>query len=283
MTTALRVSLTELAPDVYGVMGRGGMPNAAFVVADGGVLAIDSLYSPSYAREMLTLIREVTSDPVRILVNTHHHADHVFGNDTLGATRIVAHELAFADLARLGDAYVDAVRQRRPDLAEELSGTRLRLPTETVGETAVVEYAGTALELTHHGRTAHTRGDLVVRVRDRDVLIAGDLVFNGVMPPMLDGDIDGLRETLVELGGRRSGVVLPGHGAVGGPDVVAGQVAMIDHIVETATSVRASGGDQPAAIGAALAGLSDRISAPERVPAWIRQIYSTRPDGSRLT
>jgi cyclase len=273
-----RVRLEELAPDLYGVIGRGGMPNAAFVVADGGVLAIDSLYSPAYAAEMLELVREVTPHPVRIVVNTHHHADHVFGNAALGADRVVAHELALAELRRLGDGYVDAVRGRRPDLADELEGTRLQLPTETVGGFAVVEYAGTRVELTHHGRTAHSPGDLVVRVQGTDALIAGDLVFHGVMPPMLDGDVHGLRDTLAELARDDAAVVLPGHGPPGGAPLLQDQLELIDLILAVTAEALASGGDESDAVSALSPRLSDRIAMAERLPAWVRQA-AAGPDG----
>ena len=95
----------KVAPDTYMVQGvsalgssanRNFISNAAFVVTPEGVLVVDALGSPALARELLAEIRRITPAPVRYVVVTHYHADHIYGLQAFkeaGAT-IIAHATA---------------------------------------------------------------------------------------------------------------------------------------------------------------------------------------------
>jgi glyoxylase-like metal-dependent hydrolase (beta-lactamase superfamily II) len=110
------VRAVEVAPDVWFVQGetalgsvdnRNFISNAGFVVTDAGVVVIDALGSPALAVELIAEIHRVTLQPIRYVIVTHYHADHIYGLQAFkaaGAT-IVAHpagrEYLSSDTARL--------------------------------------------------------------------------------------------------------------------------------------------------------------------------------------
>ena len=274
-----RLKLHELRPDVYAVLGAGTMPNAAFIVTGVGVVAVDSLYSGLYAREFLELIRQVTDAPIVAGINTHHHADHVFGNATVAAPRIIAHERAYMQLAAIADGYVELVRSRRPDLADELVGLELRLPDETFEDRLTLRLGEHEIRLVHYGRVAHTEGDVVVHVGD--VTLAGDLVFNGVLPPMRDGDIDGLKRTLEQARDHSAARwVVAGHGPVGDAGAWDDQLSLIELITAAVGEVVAAGGAATEAVELVTHRLGEQWLAPERVSEWVSRALTDLTDKS---
>lgn len=205
--------------------------NATVVLGDRYALVVDTLSSDAQAGTLLAALRAVTALPL-ILVNTHFHFDHCLGNAVLaaGGRPIWAHTNAAAQLRERGGYW-----QRRwygqwlaaePDLARDLAATRLVPPDRTVGPQAAVDLGGREVLLRHHGR-GHTDGDLVVRVPDAGVLLAGDLVEQGGPPDFADGYPLAWPETLASVlrEGPGDRVVVPGHGAVVDRDFVTAQHA----------------------------------------------------------
>ncbi|MBI3367862.1 MAG: MBL fold metallo-hydrolase [Burkholderiales bacterium] len=193
--------------------------NSAFVVADGGVLVVDALGSPALAEQLLARIRELTPLPLRYVVVTHCHADHLYGLQVLKATgaQIVAH-VGCRDY--LGS---DTARQRLAISREELfpwidERTRLVTPDVWLGEGGseedLVLSIGRSRFRVHHAGPAHTPEDVVVHDADTGVLFAGDVVFRGRIPFV--GQADSRRwiaaiDRMLELAPR---LLLPGHGPV---------------------------------------------------------------------
>ncbi len=96
--------LIEVAPGVYAyVQGGGpGLSNAGVIVGDEGVIAVDALFFPRMTRAFLRAIRRASKTPITHIVNTHHHADHIGGNQFFGRSQIVAHVNCRAEMARVG-------------------------------------------------------------------------------------------------------------------------------------------------------------------------------------
>jgi cyclase len=267
-----RIRTREVADGVHVVLGSGAMPNAAFVDGAGeGAVVVDSLYSPLYARELMSELRARTGADVLALVNTHHHPDHTFGNAAIPTDRIIAHSNARARLEELGDAFVDVIRERRPDLAAELEGVTLRLPTETFDDRLELRLAGMTLDLRHPGVTAHTAGDITIRIPERDTILVGDLVSNGVVPVIRDGDLQGQRQALVELRQAPLGTVVPGHGEVGGSELLTQQLEFIDDVLRITAEVLRNGGTVDEASAGAAHHFEDLLLAEQRIGDWVRQ------------
>lgn len=215
---------TQVADRVWFVQGaaalgspanRNFISNAGFIVTDDGVVVVDALGSPALAEELLAEIRRVTSQPVRYVIVTHYHADHIYGLQTFkaaGAT-ILAH--------REGREYLNSetARQRlevsRTDLAPWVDAqTRLVEADRWLEPEDTHLQVGSYDVLIRHVGPAHTDEDLVVFVPKLGVLFSGDLFFRGRIPYV--GQADSRRwiaslERLIDIKPR---LVIPGHGAV---------------------------------------------------------------------
>jgi glyoxylase-like metal-dependent hydrolase (beta-lactamase superfamily II) len=219
----------EIARDVYVLRYPVLDVNVTLVVGDGAALLVDTLSTDAQATELVEAVRRVTTAPLTV-VNSHHHFDHCFGNAVVAApeTAIWAHEetarLLREEAARLQRQCYETYAPTRPGLAEELAAVTIRPPDRTVHLEATVTVGGRVVELRHFGR-GHTAGDLVARVPNADVVIAGDLVEESGPPMFGDGYPLEWPETLTGVLGLTtpSTVVVPGHGAPVGADFVRGQ------------------------------------------------------------
>ncbi|MDT5038505.1 MAG: hypothetical protein QOE03_3690 [Micromonosporaceae bacterium] len=216
----MTATFAEIARDVYVLRYPVLDVNTTLVVGDGEALLVDTLSTDAQARELLDAVRRVTADPL-VVVNTHHHFDHCFGNATVaGADRpIWAHEEAARLLRETGAALQRELYARwaptHPELADGLAAVRVRAPDHEVHTVADVDAGGRPVRLRHLGR-GHSAGDLVVEVPDADVLLAGDLVEEGAPPAFGDGYPLEWPATVVALIGLTtpSTVVVPGHGGL---------------------------------------------------------------------
>ncbi|GAA4607110.1 glyoxylase-like metal-dependent hydrolase (beta-lactamase superfamily II) [Actinoplanes octamycinicus] len=194
--------------------------NVTLVTAPGAALVVDTLSTAAQAGELAEAIRRITRDPL-IVVNTHHHFDHCFGNATLAGpgSPVWAHEEAARELRdnfkTLQHFWYEAWLPSEPELATGLAEVTVRVPDRLVRAEATVDLAGRPVRLHHLGR-GHTAGDLVVTVPDAGVVLAGDLVEEGA-PPSYGKDAFPLEwpDTVAALLRlvAPDGVVMPGHGA----------------------------------------------------------------------
>ena len=193
--------------------------NVTAVLGDRGVLLVDTLGSERDARAMLDRLRRVTAAPLLAVLNTHAHWDHVLGNAVVAEDSPDAALLAHADAATSMEATVAAGLATFSDddpNRETVHRSRLLVPGETFSSVRALDLGDRYVELVHCGR-GHTAGDVVVRVPDADVLLAGDLVEEGA-PPAYGRDCFPLEwPVTLELVGQMTTpdtVVVPGHGAV---------------------------------------------------------------------
>jgi glyoxylase-like metal-dependent hydrolase (beta-lactamase superfamily II) len=213
----------EVGDRVFVLRHPGLDVNVTLIVGTDEALLVDTLSTTGQATALAAAVRQITPNPL-VIVNTHHHFDHCFGNAVLGADPprpIWAHEVT----ARLLGEEPDRLRQRaydemlptEPALAAELLHTPILAPDRTVHQESTVDLGGRHVLLHHFGR-GHTAGDLVVHVPDADLLVAGDLLEEGAPPSFEDSYPLEWPDTvadLLRLGTPRT-VVVPGHGAVMG-------------------------------------------------------------------
>jgi glyoxylase-like metal-dependent hydrolase (beta-lactamase superfamily II) len=211
--------------------------NVTVVEGDRGLLLVDTLGSARAARTMLDELRQVSSREVVAVVNTHEHFDHTFGNATLlerwPGVPVHAHEEAAArtvESGRLAQERYDEPDEHR----DEVLATEPVPASSTFASVAVVDLGDRVVELVHPGR-GHTAGDVVVRVPDVDVLLAGDLVEESA-PPSYGPDsfpldwpaaLDFVADLLTP-----DTVVVPGHGALVDKEFVAGQRGDVGLVAE---------------------------------------------------
>lgn len=213
--------------------------NIGLVLGKGEALVIDTRATYRQAREILADVRSHTSDPVTVVVATHGHWDHTFGNAVFRPATIWGHEGCVTFMERTGEARKPAIATNVPELAGELDEVVIDPPDRTFASTATAEVGGRAVELRYLGR-GHTDHDVLVSVPGTGVLFAGDLVENGAVPWYGDGypldwaDTAGQLASLVDP---ERGVVVPGHGDHAGRTFADAQATAIAALATLARQV----------------------------------------------
>lgn len=189
--------------------GSWGLNNAGFLVADDGVLVIDTCFTERRARRLHAAIRDRTDAPIRVIANTHHHGDHTFGNVVLAepGTTIVAHERCRTEMIESGLATTALF----PGV--EWGEIRIAPPTVTFTDRLDLWIGETKVEA-HFIGPAHTSNDVVYWLPEQRILFAGDLLFNGGTPFVLMGTVAGSLAAYERLRAFPAETVVPGHGPV---------------------------------------------------------------------
>lgn len=202
------------------------------VVGRERVLLVDTRSTLVQARQLLGDLQQLTRLPW-VVVNTHAHFDHAFGNAAFRPCEIWAHEGCAEALRKHGPAQRENVVRWVPDLTAELNGTPIDPPDRTLDTATDLDLGGRIVELRHLGR-GHTDHDVVVRVPDAGTLFAGDLVEHGAPPGFEDSFPLDWPATLGMLLDLADGVVVPGHGEPIHREFVEGQLAEVAYLAETA-------------------------------------------------
>ncbi|TDP87556.1 quinoprotein relay system zinc metallohydrolase 2 [Oharaeibacter diazotrophicus] len=222
--TAEPLPVVEVADGVFAFQGvhaemnaanRGGIANIGFVIGHDAVAVIDTGGSVEEGRRLLEAIRLRTDLPVKWVVLTHMHPDHVFGTAAFGGqdAAVVAHAHLNVALEARFDHYLAA---NRAVMGEALLEGVVRVPaTVEVADTRTIDLGGRVLDLVAWP-VSHTDNDLTVYDRATRTLFSGDLVFLG-HTPSLDGSLVGWLRTLDRLAAVPALRVVPGHGPVPSP------------------------------------------------------------------
>src|SRR5512138_3024647 len=222
------MDVVQVRPNVYIIVGAGG--NTTIQFGDEGVMVVDTQF-PQVSAKLLAAIRSISDAPIRYVVSTHVHGDHIGGNEAIskaGRTRAGGNVVGDLGAGATSQATIIAHenvlnRLSAPPAAGQQAVPFGQWPTETFfGKKREFLFNGEAVQIIHEPK-AHTDGDSLVFFRKSDVVATGDL-FTTVMYPFIDvanggsitGEIDALNAILditvasnVNEGGT---MVIPGHG-----------------------------------------------------------------------
>jgi quinoprotein relay system zinc metallohydrolase 2 len=201
-----RVALTD-------AQNAGDIANLGVIVGNDAVAVVDTGGSLQVGQALLSAIRTLTPKPIRYVINTHEHPDHVFGNAAfIDSVTFVGHHNLPAELQKRGSFYLQSFRDiLGPKVVERV---RIVPPTLLVADETILDLGNRRLRLTAWNPAAHTDCDLTVLDETTGVLFAGDLVFLRHVP-VLDGSLLGWLSVLPRLAKLEAKIV--GHGQAVAP------------------------------------------------------------------
>jgi glyoxylase-like metal-dependent hydrolase (beta-lactamase superfamily II) len=204
----VEIKTTQLAPDFWTLEGQGG--TISVLAGADGILLVDSQFAP-LTDKLAAAIRKVSDKPIRFLVDTHMHPDHVGGNANfakLGATIFARDQLRYR-LEHPNPAADGTPGKPAPEQA---------LPVVTYNASLSIHIDGEDVRLLPVV-AAHTDGDTVVSFPGHDILAVGD-IFRSYGYPYVDlasgGTLAGILEGLSEILDRAGPAtkIIPGHGPI---------------------------------------------------------------------
>ena len=246
--------------------------NIGVILGDGEALVIDTRSTYGQARQILTDLAELTAFPVTVVVDTHGHFDHAFGNAVFRPATIWGHDRCVSFMERTGEQRKPEIAREEPSLAAALGEVLIDPPDRTFAETATIQVGGRPVGLAYLGR-GHTDHDIVVSVPGADVLFGGDLVEQGNVPFFGDGYPLDWVQTSAALVPLVTGVLVPGHGDHAGRDFAERQAASFGALVSLASLVHTGELTLKAAVAAHP---FDELPPDDALPAFKRSLLQLR-------
>ena len=217
-----QTELRQLAPNVFAYIQGGGpgqanqgVSNAGLVVGDDHLMALDATGAPFHAKAFIAAAhRAGRNKPFTRLINTHHHGDHVNGNQFFGRLEIISHPYCRQEVLR-------AVRStpprwdKREGWADGTEERKLVPPTTTFENKIVYHYDDMAVEVEFVG-PAHTYGDLMIYLPKYRILFAGDVAFFYVAPFAHNAHVGKWLQAVDRILKMDVDTIVPGHGPIGG-------------------------------------------------------------------
>ena len=223
-----QIQTVHVQGNVHMLVGAGA--NIVVQAGDEGVLVIDTGPGPRGA-DVLAAIRRISSKPIRIVINTHVHADHSGGNETLAAAgrslggNAPGNSGLPLDTARVL-AHENVLKRMSAPSGEPSPRPFAAWPTETFfGEDKELFFNDEAIQLIH--QPGHTDGDVLVFFRRSDVAASGDL-FTTMTYPVVDAQNGGSVQGVIDGLNRLLDITIPKDKEEGGTYVVPGHGRLAD-------------------------------------------------------
>ena len=218
--TSVDMDVRKVSAHVYYVEGAAGIAtdnegfisNAGFVVTGDGVVVFDALGTPSLANTLVGKIREVTDQPIRKVIVSHFHADHIYGLQVFEELEAEISAPEGAQKYLQSDAAAERLEERRFSLEPWVNDdTRLVLPDVTISKSDTFTMGDVTFTINFMGK-AHSDGDLSMLVEPDRVLFSGDIIFEGRIPFVGNADTRNWLETLTRLETGGLTALITGHG-----------------------------------------------------------------------
>ena len=204
-----------------------GYSNTAVIEMDSYLIIVDANY-PGRAKELLTVMKGLSTKPVRYVFDTHAHGDHSYGNSvwTAAGATTMAFRGVVTEMNRWEPARWQAAMAKRDDVRDLGEGDVQRPRKVIDGDRLVLKDKMREVDFLFLG-WGHTPGDGYVWLPKERVLCTGDAAVNGPRNKLLDANIANWPDVIDKALTLKPLYVLPGHGAAGGPEILSGQARFL--------------------------------------------------------
>jgi cyclase len=238
--TGEKAELKKLADGVYAFIGKLNDANAMVIVTTEGVVLVDTGNNPPETRILQKLVQSVTSEPVRYIVVSQNHGDHVGGAPLFSPpANVIAHERVFKEWAKWKSFQIKAWRKRFAERSAALMGVN---PTDTMltfNDHMTLHLGGKTIELIYVD-DRYNPGDVAVWLPESGVLHAAFVGYitrhPDIRPDYSHGTTSGMLKQLEAMIALKPKIVVPAHGPLG--DVTDLQ-ALTDYLLSARQKVRA--------------------------------------------
>ena len=269
-TDAKPETVEKIAPGVWfreGDLKNLGHCNNVIIEMKDYLIVVDANY-PSGAQATMADCKRISSKPVKYVFDTHHHGDHAYGNSvwTAGGATTLAYRGVAEEMKRYEPTRWKAAEKERKDVAAMHQPT-VEPPKQTLAATQFVLDDGTRKVEFHFFGWAHTRGDGFVYLPKEQILCTGDAAVNGPYNNTQDANLGNWPNVVRTAEKLQVKTVLPGHGAAGGREVLAGQELFM---VELYKAVKAGvdQGKKPEDLA--------KLQLPDSVKNWVGDVLATQ-------
>ena len=213
--------LRQLAPNVYAYTQGGGgrasgagVSNTGLIAGSDFLMAIDATQGPLPAKGFIAAAKQATGKDFGRLINTHHHGDHVNGNQFFPHAEILSHPYCREECLK-AVANTPKMWNPTPGMADVAEERKLVPPSVTFKDDLIYFIGGTEVQFRWVG-PAHTWGDVVAYLPQYKILFAGDVGFFWVAPYANNSHISKWLDVCNVIAGWDVDVIVPGHGPIGG-------------------------------------------------------------------
>lgn len=179
---------------------------ATVVITAEGAVVIDTLPFPQETAQVREFALARCPQGIRYVINTHHHADHVYGSFAFPEAELIAHRLCRELLIRIGEESLAQAKAQTP----ALSNVKLRIPQLVFDTDLLIRLGEKTIHMMH--APGHTPDGVIAHIREDKVLVASDVVTP--VPLIVQGDIATLTRALRKIKGLNLENVIQGHGGV---------------------------------------------------------------------
>ncbi len=228
---------------IYALLGPMELPsksnqgytvNSTLIVGDTGAILIDTGFTDEIGAHLAAAVAKLTKKPVKVIINTHHHGDHSFGNAAFPSARVISSEMCRKLLIEGEGEWLGIIQGA---LGRKLPNTRAVPASEVYANKTKTDVVIDGVKLTFWvPEAAHTAGDMMIWLPEDQVLIGGDITVNQITPNFRDANVKKWIETLAEVQAMPAKTIIPGHGPLMTPKDVA---AMHQRMVKLYSGIEA--------------------------------------------
>lgn len=189
---------------------QGYMVNSTLIIGDSGAILVDTGFTDEIGAHLRAEVAKITKKPVKVVINTHHHGDHTFGNTAFPGARVISSEMC-RKLLLEGEAEWLALIEGA--VGRKFPNTKAVPATEVYANNTKTDIVIDGVKMTLWvPEGAHTLGDMMIWLPDDKVLVSGDVLVNRITPNFRDAAVKKWVEALAQVQTLPARTIIPGHG-----------------------------------------------------------------------